>query len=190
MKTTLILLLFATASFGQDNPLTAVDVKSAKRRAAPRMADGHPDFSGYWKGTRDTTPGGNIGKDLPGFKLPLTPAGEAALKRTSLPDRNKSDPSLCIIGGIPRQHNASGLPFEVTTGTEKMIAFLLIGIAITGSVLSMEAQALRRSGSVIFRRREIGHWDGDTARYRTPSDSKTKESGSTKTPIPAMPYTL
>ena len=28
----------------------------------------------------DEPPGGNIGKDLPGFKLPLTPAGEAALQ--------------------------------------------------------------------------------------------------------------
>src|SRR5438045_3872710 len=49
--------------FGQgENPLTAVDVKSAKPKPAPRMPDGHPDLSGYWKGTRDTTPGGNIAK--------------------------------------------------------------------------------------------------------------------------------
>ena len=58
--------------------LTAADVKSSK--PAPRMANGKPDFSGYWKGTTQTRPGGNIGKDLPGWKLPLTPAGEAALK--------------------------------------------------------------------------------------------------------------
>ena len=25
-----------------------------------RTADGHPDLSGYWKGTRDTKPGGNM----------------------------------------------------------------------------------------------------------------------------------
>src|SRR5204862_3759384 len=42
-----------------DNGLTAVDVKSTK--PAPRTADGHPDMSGYWKGTTDTKPGGNIG---------------------------------------------------------------------------------------------------------------------------------
>jgi hypothetical protein len=47
---------------------------------APRTADGHPDLSGFWKGSRATTPVGNIGKDLPGFKLPLTPAGQAALQ--------------------------------------------------------------------------------------------------------------
>lgn len=52
--------------------LTASDIKS--NRPTPRTADGHPDLTGYWKGTRDTHPVGNIGKDLPGFKLPLTPA--------------------------------------------------------------------------------------------------------------------
>ena len=58
--------------------LQVPDFKS--NRPTPRMANGKPDFSGYWKGTTDTKPVGNIGKDLPGWKLPLTPAGEAALK--------------------------------------------------------------------------------------------------------------
>src|SRR5271163_1450926 len=76
----------------------------------PRTADGHPDLSGYWKGTKVTQPGGNIGKDLPGFKLPLTPAGEAALQHNLT--KTVDPESLCIIGGTPR-HNASGLPFMV-----------------------------------------------------------------------------
>ena len=101
-------VLTAPAAFGQE--LTAVDNKSAKSAPAPRMAGGHPDFSGYWKGTRDTVPGGNIGKDLPGLKLPLTPAGEAALQHNLTATIDPE--ALCIIGGIPR-HNASGLPFEI-----------------------------------------------------------------------------
>src|ERR1043165_4269132 len=109
-------LLFPPMTSAQE--LTAVDVKSD--RPAPRMADGHPDLSGYWKGTRDTTPVGNIGKDLPGFKLPLTPAGEAALQHNLTATIDPE--SLCILGGIPR-HNASGLPFEVLQGTKK-VAFL------------------------------------------------------------------
>jgi hypothetical protein len=86
--------------------LTAPDVKPSK--PAPRTADGHPDLSGYWKGTRDTKPGGNIAKDLPGLKLPLTPAGEAAWKHNTTATIDPE--SLCIIGGIPR-HNASGSTF-------------------------------------------------------------------------------
>src|SRR5882672_535317 len=92
------LLLGATAAAAFAFPaslsaqeLTAPDVKLNK--PTPRMADGHPDLSGYWKGTRETVPGGNIGKDLPGFKLPLTPAGEAAL-RLFLTDTTAPE-SLC-----------------------------------------------------------------------------------------------
>src|SRR5687768_17064522 len=99
-----ILSLSAVAGRAQ---LTVADFKST--RPTPRTASGRPDFSGYWKGTTDTKPVGNIGKDLPGWKLPLTPAGEAALQHNLTATIDPE--SLCIIGGIPR-HNASGLPFE------------------------------------------------------------------------------
>ena len=52
--------LFSAGAGAQE--LTAVDNKSAKSLPAPRTADGHPDLSGYWKGTRDTVPGGNIAR--------------------------------------------------------------------------------------------------------------------------------
>src|ERR1700728_3353935 len=87
---------------------------------APKTAEGHPDLNGFWKGTRDTVPGGNIAKDLPGLKLPLTPAGEAPWKHNT---SATIDPeSLCIIGGIPR-HNASGLPYQIVQ-SPKYVAFL------------------------------------------------------------------
>src|SRR3984893_8916830 len=71
---------------------------SGPSRPAPRTADGHPDFSGYWKGLRGMVPGGNIAKDLPGLKLPLTPAGEAAWMHNVT--ANVDPEALCIIGGI------------------------------------------------------------------------------------------
>src|SRR5512134_2260924 len=116
-----ILLHYSNVVSGQgERSLTVVDVKSATPRPTPRTANGRPDLSGYWKGTRDTRPVGNIGKDLPGWKLPLTPAGEAALQYNLT---KTIDPeALCIIGGIPR-HNASGLPFEILQGANK-IAFM------------------------------------------------------------------
>lgn len=110
----------AVAASAHAQELTADDPKSAMARPTPRHADGKPDFSGYWKGTKATKPVGNIGKDLPGFKLPLTPAGEAALQHNLTATIDPE--SLCIIGGIPR-HNASGLPFEILQGSRK-IAFL------------------------------------------------------------------
>lgn len=144
-------------SAAQDNPLTAVDNKSAKPKPAPRAADGHPDFSGYWKGTRDTTPGGNIGKDLPGFKLPLTPAGEAALQHNLTATIDPE--SLCIIGGIPR-HNASGLPFEILHGAKK-IAFLYWYTYFR--LIPIDARRKHSDDpDPSFFGEEIGRWEGDT----------------------------
>src|SRR3984957_20972095 len=79
-------------------------------KPAPRTPDGHPDLNGFWKGTRDTIPTGNIAKDLPGLKLPLTPAGDAAWKHNTTATVDPE--AICILGGIPR-HNASGLPFQI-----------------------------------------------------------------------------
>jgi hypothetical protein len=73
---------------------------------APRGSDGHPDLSGYWKDDGNANPHGNIGKDLPGYKLPFTPAGEAAHKYNV---EHTIDPeSLCLQGGLPREDAGDG----------------------------------------------------------------------------------
>ena len=77
----LIVLTFtaATSAFAQGNSdFTGVEPGAGQAKPAPRLPNGKPDLSGYWKGTRNTKPVGNIGKDLPGFQLPLTAAGKAA----------------------------------------------------------------------------------------------------------------
>ena len=135
--------------------LTAPDVKS--NRPTPRTADGHPDLSGYWKGIRGTTPVGNIAKDLPGFKLPLTPAGEAALHHNLT---ETIDPeSLCIIGGIPR-HNASGLPFEVLQGSKKLVFLYLYNYFRLIPIDATRKHSTDPDPS--FFGEELGHWERDT----------------------------
>jgi hypothetical protein len=153
----------AAAAFGHSshallaqNGLTAVDNKAAKPRPAPRLG-GHPDLSGYWKGTRDTRPGGNIGKDLPGFKLPLTPAGEAALKHNLTATIDPE--SLCIIGGIPR-HNASGLPFEVLQGADKVV--FMYWYSYFRLVPFRPGLKHSEDPDPSFFGEEIGRWEGDT----------------------------
>jgi hypothetical protein len=150
--------LASMAGYAQDvERLSQVDEKSAHPERAPRTADGHPDLSGYWKGTRDTVPVGNIAKDLPGLKLPLTPAGEAALKHNLT---ETIDPeSLCIIGGIPR-HNASGLPFEVLQGAKK-VAFLY-GYSYYRLIPIDSKLKHSEDPDPSFFGEEIGHWEGDT----------------------------
>jgi hypothetical protein len=155
----MMMMAVATAWLHAQNveSLTEADNKSVKAGPAPRTADGHPDLSGYWKGTRDTKPVGNIAKDLPGLKLPLTPAGEAALQHNLTATIDPE--SLCIIGGIPR-HNASGLPFEVLQGAHK-VAFLYGYsyyrlIPIDGKLKHSE------DPDPSFFGEEIGRWEGDT----------------------------
>ena len=153
----LTILMLAAASIsvtGQE--LTAEDVKSAKPRPAPRTADGHPDLSGYWKGTRDTVPTGNIGKDLPGLKLPLTPAGEAALQHNLTATIDPE--SLCIIGGLPR-HNASGLPFEVLQGPTKLVFLYFYSYY---RLIPMDGRKHSADPDPSFFGEEVGRWEGDT----------------------------
>jgi hypothetical protein len=135
--------------------LQVPDFKS--NRPTPRMANGKPDFSGYWKGTTDTKPVGNIGKDLPGWKLPLTPAGEAALKHNLTATIDPE--SLCIIGGIPR-HNASGLPFEVLQGNNKIV--FLYWYSYFRLIPIDPNRKHSDDPDPSFFGEELGKWEGDT----------------------------
>jgi len=147
-------LLFLTASVCLGQGLTAPDVKSTK--PAPRL-NGHPDLSGYWKGIRGMTPVGNMAKDLPGLKLPFTPAGEAAWKHNVTATVDPE--SLCILGGIPR-HNASGLPFEVLQGENK-VAFLYWYTYYRLIPIDPKRKHSEEPDPSFFGE-ELGRWEGDT----------------------------
>jgi len=121
----------------------------------PRTADGHPDLNGYWKGTKYTKPVGNIAKDLPGLKLPLTPAGEAAWKHNTTATVDPE--SLCILGGIPR-HNASGLPFMVLQ-TPQYVAFLYFYSYYR--LIPTDGRKHQEDPDPSFFGDEVGHWEGD-----------------------------
>jgi hypothetical protein len=126
-------------------------------KPVPRLADGHPDLNGYWKGMRDTVPVGNIAKDLPGLKLPLTAAGDAAWKHNTTATIDPE--SLCIPGGIPR-HNASGLPFEILQNT-KTIAFLYFYSYYRRIPIDARRKHTDDPDPSFFGE-ELGKWEGDT----------------------------
>ncbi|MFT3905794.1 MAG: hypothetical protein QM718_05785 [Steroidobacteraceae bacterium] len=125
-------------------------------RPAPRTADGHPDLSGYWKGTRATRPVGNIGKDLPWFKLPLTPAGQAALKHNLTATIDPE--SLCIIGGIPR-HSASALPFEIVQNANRV---LFLYMYTYFREIPVDGRRHHEDPDPTFFGDKIGKWEGDS----------------------------
>jgi hypothetical protein len=119
------------------------------------MADGHPDLSGYWVASTKDKPVGNLGKDLPGYKLPFTPAGRAALKYNI---EHTIDPeSLCIVGGIPR-HDASALPFQLLEGADH-VAFLYW--YTTYRLIPTDGRKHTDDPDPSFFGEEVGNWDGD-----------------------------
>jgi hypothetical protein len=123
--------------------------------AAPRLA-GHPDLSGYWIPSRKDRPTGNLGKDRPGYKLPFTPAGEAALKYNL---EHTVDPeAVCIVGGLPR-HNASGLPFQLLQGADHAVFLYWY---TTYRLVPFDDRKHSDDPDPSFFGEEIGSWDGDT----------------------------
>lgn len=126
-------------------------------KPTPRGLDGHPDLTGYWKPLRTKgKPGGNIGKDQPGFKLPFTPAGEKALQYNLT---QTVDPeAVCILGGIPR-HNASGLPFEILH-TPKRLATLYV--YNTHRWVWIDGRKQDEDPEPRYFGNGVGHWEGDT----------------------------
>ncbi len=64
---------------GRENSPFSRNEADLPKGPAPRLGE-HPDLSGYWIPSRRDKPVGNLGKDIRGYKLPFTVAGEAARK--------------------------------------------------------------------------------------------------------------
>lgn len=122
----------------------------------PRTGNGHPDLSGYWVPSRTDKPVGNIGKDLPGYKLPFTEAGREALKYNV---EHTIDPeSLCIVGGIPR-HDASALPFQLLESSEHIVFLYWY---TTYRLIPTDGRKHNEDPDPSFFGDEVGSWNGDT----------------------------
>ncbi|MCI3181629.1 hypothetical protein C5708_15390 [Caulobacter sp. CCUG 60055] len=140
---------------GENGGILGVEPKGPPR-PTPRLPDGKPDLTGFWKPLRDPSkPGGNIGKDLPGFKLPLTPAGEAALQHNLTQTRDPE--ALCILGGIPR-HDASGLPFEILHTPQRLGVLYLY---TTYRLIPIDGRKHEEDPEPGFFGNPVGWWEGD-----------------------------
>jgi hypothetical protein len=124
----------------------------------PRTLDGKVDLTGYWipSHSPENRPVGNIGKDYPGYKLPFTPAGEAAHKYNV--ERTIDPEALCIVGGVPR-HNASGLAFEIVQGRDHSVFLYWY---TTYRLIPFNGSKHTDDPDPSFFGEEVGSWDGDT----------------------------
>ena len=132
--------------------------KNVPTGPAPRAADGKPDLSGYWKDDGNADPLGNIGKDLPGYKLPFTPAGAAALKYNF---EHTIDPgSVCIPRGFPRAITEYGIGFQLLQ-SKGITAFLYL-LDNTFRLVATDGRTHPEDPDPAYFGQAIGSWDGDT----------------------------
>lgn len=139
-------------------PYSGLTAEEPKRspKPTPRLPNGKPDLSGYWKGSRATKPVGNIGKDLPGFKLPLTEEGKKQLEYNLT--KSVDPESLCNLGGNPR-HSASGLPFMIQQ-TNNLTTFLYF--YTYHRLIPTDGRKHSEDPDPTYFGEAIGWWEGDT----------------------------
>ena len=142
---------------GSDRPRRREQAPVGPGGPTPRLADGKPDFTGLWRPVREKgKPGGNIGKDEPGFKLPFSPAGEKAFEYNQT---KTIDPeALCILGGLPR-HDASGLQFEIIQHTRRIV---FLYVYTTHRIVQIGGRKHDPDPDPHYFGDEVSDWDGDT----------------------------
>lgn len=157
-------LMFGSAAAQQnnsssENPYTELQGASGKvvepkgpPKPAPRLPDGKPDLSGFWKGPLIM---GGMFRAVGG--PPFTPAGEAAYQYNLHHSINPE--ALCLFAGIPRA-SISGVPFEIVQNSNR-IAFLY-ELMTTFRSIPLDGRPHPKDIEPSFFGNGIGHWEGDT----------------------------
>jgi hypothetical protein len=125
---------------------------SGKAGPTPRMANGKPDLSGFWKGPLIF---GGMFKSVGG--PPFTPAGEAAYQYNLTQSVNPE--ALCLFAGIPRA-SISGVPFEIIQHSDR-VAFLY-ELMWTFRSIPLNRSSHPPDIEPSFFGNGIGRWEGDT----------------------------
>jgi hypothetical protein len=134
------------------------DTKRARPRdttphgPTPRLADGHPDFSGVWQGGG---PVGDLAQGLaPGETIPLLPAAKALMDKR----QSKDDPEAnCLPTGIPR---IAPYPWRIVQDASH-VYFLFEGNIHSYRQIFMNGKHPADPDPTWYGH-SIGSWDGDT----------------------------
>lgn len=150
----------AQSTPASENPYTEISGASAgikspsgASKPAPRMPDGKPDLSGFWKGPLII---GGMFKDL-GGKPPFTPAGEAAYQYNLAKTINPE--ALCLFAGIPRA-SISGVPFEIVQNSSRVV--FLYELMTTFRSLPLNQHQHPDDIEPSFFGNGVAWWEGDT----------------------------
>lgn len=137
-------------------PRTA-DGKPNLSAPAPRMPDGHPDFSGIWIPKPGYT--NNIAKDLKPGDVSLQPWAQK-LYDHRVSNNGKEDPqAYCVLSGVPRE-NVVPYPFKILNSKNEII--VLYEALHSYRQIFMDGRPLPKDPNPAWMGYSIGHWDGDT----------------------------
>ena len=149
----------AQQSKNSENPYTEVTGASGKieepkgpSKPAPRLPDGKPDLSGFWKGPLIM---GGMFRSVGG--PPFTAAGEAAYQNNL--NHSINPEALCLFAGIPRA-SISGVPFEIVQNANR-VAFLY-ELMTTFRSIPLDGREHPKDLEPSFFGNGVGHWEGDT----------------------------
>lgn len=151
-----------TPAPAMNSPPAAADVLLGKpwngaNETAPRDAEGHPQLTGFWKVLRENgKPDGNLGKDLPGFALPYSAKGKAALEFNRT--RTIDPEARCLISGNPRL-TTSVLPFEILHTPKRLAFFYMLS---WHRWVWLDGRTLEPDPDPHYLGSNVGRWDGDT----------------------------
>ena len=143
-------------------PQSSAEVLLGKPYAGPKVAtprgkDGKPVLTGFWKLVYEPgRPDGNLGKDQPGFALPYSDKGKAALAKNT--DETIDPEARCIITGIPRLLT-SVLPFEILQTPERLGTFHYLG---WHRWVWLDGRKAEADPDPRYLGNAIGRWEGDT----------------------------
>ena len=122
------------------------------KRPAPRMADGHPDFSGIW-----TSNGGMLGRDK---TPPFVPGGEKIYNLKL--DPMKDDPTgfYCMPDGMPRIATGGVYPLRLESKAGLLMYFYEYEHFYR--VIPTDGRAHTEDPEPSWMGDSVAKWDGDT----------------------------
>ncbi|MBL8266113.1 hypothetical protein [Steroidobacter sp.] len=156
-----VLTVFAQVALAQSYPASAELLLGKDYRgpkvATPRDAQGKPLLTGYWKLLHEPgKPDGNLGKDLPKFKLPYSAQGQQVLHDNLT--KTVDPEARCIITGIPRLLT-SVLPFEILHTPKRLGTFHALS---WHRWVWLDGRKQEEDPDPEYLGNAIGAWDGDT----------------------------
>jgi hypothetical protein len=166
MKKILVAAFTVAAIAAASLALTPSSSTAAQSKQIPRMADGHPDFTGSWWPGRDLVPAETSAAYKPGDRIGIGARSFGSLykpepmaKAKTLGD--KDDPSLFCIPTIgPTALQGNGFVGEIIQTPKTMVQ--LIETYHGFRIIPLDGRPHRNDVLPSNRGDAVAHWEGDT----------------------------